>query len=118
MERVSRSCQLRWSDALDAPPHRRPDGTRVNYMPAQFEVDDSQEAIEGSDAPSVLPGFVVESDFEFYQRRAMEEARSAQRASCPRAAAAHRYLSSVYSEKVRRELEATANFEDLLNRLS
>jgi hypothetical protein len=60
----------------------------------------------------------AESDFDFYQRRALEEARSAQRATCPRAASSHLYLSAVYSEKVRREMEASIEFDRLLSRLS
>ena len=87
-------------------------------MPARFDVAEPDEAADDREAAAVLPGFLIESDFEFYQRRAMEEAISAQRASCPRAASSHRYLAQVYSEKVRRELEAAAEFEDLLDRLS
>jgi hypothetical protein len=87
-------------------------------MPARFEIPEPEAPSQDAEAASVLPGFLLETDFEFYQRRAMEEARSAQRASCPRAASSHRYLAQVYSEKVRRELQAAADFEDLLDRLS
>ena len=87
-------------------------------MPVQLEVEEAEiPSVEPEGVP-ILPGFLLESDFEFFQRRAMEEARSAQRASCPRAASSHRYLAQVYSEKVRRELQAAAEFEDLLDRLS
>jgi len=87
-------------------------------MPAHLNVAESETPFDAQEANSVLPGHLFETDFEFYQRRAMEEARSAQRASCPRAASSHLYLSQVYSEKVRRELQAAAEFEDLLDRLS
>lgn len=86
-------------------------------MPARFDLAEAETACDEREATAVLPAFVLESDFEFYQRRAMEEARLAQRASCPRAASSHLYLAQVYSEKVRRELEAAAEFGDLLDRL-
>ncbi|HEX8442536.1 MAG TPA: hypothetical protein VF631_02695 [Allosphingosinicella sp.] len=87
-------------------------------MSAQFEAAEAETPPEDAEATSALPGFLFETDFAFYHRRAMEEARLAQRASCPRAASSHRYLAQVYSEKVRRELQAAAEFEDLLDRLS
>jgi hypothetical protein len=68
--------------------------------------------------PQFLAAVIPENDLAFYQRRALEESVSAQRARCPRAAAAHRYLAAAYADQVRREMDAAARFEDLLGRLA
>ncbi|HEX8402868.1 MAG TPA: hypothetical protein VF628_14340 [Allosphingosinicella sp.] len=60
----------------------------------------------------------TETELAFFKRRAFEEARSAQRATCPRAAAAHRYLAEAYAEQVRREIEAEERFDALLAALA
>lgn len=60
-----------------------------------------------------LGGTTAESDLQFYSRRAMEESRSAQRATCSKAAAAHRYLAASYAALVKREIETAAELDDL-----
>jgi hypothetical protein len=68
------------------------------------------------DIEEALPAFAgrpAESDLQFYSRRAMEESRLAQRASCARAAAAHRYLAASYSSLVKREMEMAAELDEL-----
>lgn len=60
--------------------------------------------------PSPLAG---ESDFEFFARRAMDEAHAARRAACPKAAAAHMYLANAYAAEVAREMARAAELEAL-----
>jgi hypothetical protein len=64
-------------------------------------------------APGFLAGTAAETDLQFYSRRAMEESRSAQRATCGKAAAAHRYLAASYAALVKREIETAAELDDL-----
>ena len=78
------------------------------------ELLDDGAPIDGSTGLVLGP---AESDSAFFRRRALEEARSAQQATCPRAASSHLYLSAVYSEKVRREMEASIELDRLLSRL-
>ncbi len=116
-ERAIRSDLLEWFNALDPPKHPGPAGGRVNAVSLKEEFGEAEaEPIDA--ATALVLGGLAESDFDFFQRRALEEAHSARRATCPRAAASHRYLASVYSEKVRREMEANAHFEELLRRLA
>jgi hypothetical protein len=75
--------------------------------------------LEAPDTPSpALLASVLESELDFYQRRALEEAQAAQRARCPQAAASHRYLAAAYAERVRRDLEVQARFDQLLGSLT
>ncbi len=67
--------------------------------------------------PLFLAERIPETDLAFYQRRALEEAAAAQRARSPQAAAAHRYLSGVYAEQVRRAAESEAQLQALLDAL-
>jgi hypothetical protein len=60
-----------------------------------------------------LGGTTAESDLQFYSRRAMEESRSAQRATCGKAAAAHRYLAASYAALVKQEIEMAAELDSL-----
>jgi hypothetical protein len=64
------------------------------------------------------PPFVAESEFEFFSRRAMEEARLAQQAKSPAAASAHRYLAAAYSGQLARHIQVHSELEGLLDRLS
>ena len=63
------------------------------------------------------PALVAESEFEFFTRRALEEARLAQQASTPAAANAHRYLAAAYSEQLARHIKVHTDLEDLLGAL-
>lgn len=54
-----------------------------------------------------------ETDLQFYSRRAMAESRAAMRATCPQAAAAHRYLAAAYAGLVRHEIEVAAELDAL-----
>lgn len=63
--------------------------------------------------PPAFAGTPAESDLQFYSRRAMEESHSAQRASCAKAAAAHRYLAASYASLVKREMETAADLDSL-----
>ena len=56
----------------------------------------------------------AETELQFFARRAFEESRLAQQASCPKAAAAHSYLAAAYSGQIAKELAKTAELEDLL----
>ncbi len=64
------------------------------------------------------PALVVESEFEFFSRRALEEARLAQQAASPAAANAHRYLAAAYSAQLARHIEAHSELEELLSPIS
>jgi hypothetical protein len=64
--------------------------------------------------PSAL---VTESEFEFFSRRALEEARLAQQAENPAAANAHRYLAAAYSEQLAKHIKVHAELEELLSAL-
>jgi hypothetical protein len=68
---------------------------------------------EPTGAAAALLRAAVETDLQFYSRRAMEESRAAQRATCGRAASAHRYLAASYAGLVKRELETAAEFDSL-----
>ena len=61
-----------------------------------------------------MVGVLAESEFEFFSRRALEESRMAQRARNPAAANAHRYLASVYSERLAKHISVERELEDLL----
>ena len=65
-------------------------------------------------APPPLP---IESEFEFFTRRALEEARLAQQTASPAAANAHRYLAAAYSEQLAKHIQVHAELEDLLKAL-
>ena len=67
--------------------------------------------------PLEAPAFVPESEFEFFSRRAMEEARLAQLADSPAAANAHRYLAAAYSEQLARHIKVHGDLEELLTAL-
>ncbi len=67
--------------------------------------------------PAFVAHLVPESDLAFYSRRALEEAAAAQRAPTPQAAAAHRYLSCAYAERVRRAAEAEEQLDALIETL-
>ena len=68
---------------------------------------------EGLGSPALVP----ESEFEFFTRRALEEARLAQQASTPAAANAHRYLAAAYSEQLARHIRVHGELEELLTAL-
>ena len=70
-----------------------------------------------SEDESGPPSFVGESEFEFFTRRALEEARLAQQALTPAAANAHRYLAAAYSEQLARHIKVHSELEDLLGAL-
>lgn len=57
----------------------------------------------------------MESEIEFFSRRALEEARLAQLAPSPAAANAHRYLAAAYSEQLAKYFKVHSELEDLLN---
>lgn len=61
-----------------------------------------------------LPPLPAETEFEFFTRRALEEARLAQQATTPAAANAHRYLAAAYSEQLARHIRVHEEMEDLL----
>lgn len=63
------------------------------------------------------PIFVTESEFEFFSRRAMEEARMAQQAENSAAASAHRYLAAAYSEQLAKHIKVHSELEELLSAL-
>jgi hypothetical protein len=63
------------------------------------------------------PALVAESEFEFFTRRALDEARLAQQAATPAAANAHRYLAAAYSEQLARHIRVHGELEDLLTAL-
>lgn len=86
-------------------------GCHQHDLPGTF---DAAPLDAGSPAP---PAFPPESEFEFFTRRALEEARLAQQAPTPAAADAHRYLAAAYSEQLARHLEVHSQLEDLLSAL-
>ena len=67
--------------------------------------------------PLEAPAFPPESEFEFFSRRAMEEARLAQLADNPASANAHRYLAAAYSEQLARHIKVHGELEELLRAL-
>ena len=73
----------------------------------------SQPLWDEDEAPQAAPSFWVESDLEFYARRAMEEAHAGRRAVCPQAASAHMYLAAAYSAQVSKEMARAAELERL-----
>jgi hypothetical protein len=79
-------------------------------MDVRFSIAELDDAEPASPA---LVGPPAESDLQFYSRRAMEESRFAQRASCAKAAAAHRYLAASYASLVKREMETAADLDGL-----
>jgi hypothetical protein len=73
----------------------------------------SAEFDDADAAPRGFVGTAPESDLQFYSRRGLEESRSAQRAACPQAAAAHRYLAASYASLIKREMETAAELDSL-----
>jgi squalene cyclase len=71
---------------------------------------------EPEDALALRP-LVAESEFEFFSRRALEEARLAQLATTPAAANAHRYLAAAYSEQLAKHIKVHSELEELLSTL-
>jgi len=80
---------------------------------------DKATALQPEDLEKDLepPAFIAESEFEFFSRRAMEEARLAQIAQTPAAANAHRYLAAAYSEQLAKHIKVHSELEELLNAL-
>ena len=78
-------------------------------LAAEFPVDEQELA---------PPAFIPESEFEFFSRRALEEARLAQQATSPAAANAHRYLAAAYSEQVAKHIKVQAEMEEILSPLA
>jgi hypothetical protein len=79
------------------------------------EAAGAQLPADGADpAP---PPLLIESEFEFFSRRALEEARLAQIAATPAAANAHRYLAAAYSEQLAKHIKVHSELEELLNAL-
>ena len=81
-----------------------------------FETALGTAPAEPEEEPGPAP-FVGESEFEFFSRRALEEARLAQQAPTPAAANAHRYLAAAYSEQLARHIKVHSELEDLLSAL-
>jgi hypothetical protein len=79
--------------------------------------DEAEMPLAEQDLELGVP-FVSESEFEFFSRRALEEARLAQRATSPAAANAHRYLAAVYSERLARHISVHDELERLLSAIS
>jgi len=77
----------------------------------------AEAALEDAELELAPPPLVVESEFEFFSRRAMEEARLAQTATTPAAANAHRYLAAAYSEQLAKHIAVHSELEELLNAL-
>jgi hypothetical protein len=73
----------------------------------------SQPIWTEDETPEAAPSFCLESDLEFYARRAMEEAHAGRRAACPEAASAHMYLAAAYSAQVAKEMARAAELEGL-----
>lgn len=66
-----------------------------------------------SKAPPAVPLVNAESEMQFFSRRASEEARLAVKATCPTAAAAHRYLAAAYAARVKHEIDTAASLDSL-----
>jgi hypothetical protein len=77
---------------------------------SRFEAIDAAESGE-DDVPA--PRRAAETELDFYTRRALEESRLAKRASTAEAAAAHLYLAAAYSAEIAKELEKSAELEQL-----
>jgi hypothetical protein len=77
-------------------------------------VDSDECELPDPAAVPALPAAVVETDLQFYARRAWEESRLAKQASTAQAAAAHSYLAAAYSAQVAKELAKTAEMDELL----
>ena len=77
------------------------------------------EQAAAADMPDAgnVPGFVAETELQFYARRAQEESRLAKQAETSKAAAAHSYLAAAYSAAIAKELAKQREFEDLLLKL-
>ena len=59
----------------------------------------------------------VESDFDYYSRRALEEGHAAARAPCPETKAAHRRMAVAYATMLLEELPEAADLDNLLGQL-
>lgn len=55
----------------------------------------------------------AENDFDFYSRRALEEARAAAKAASVVVGAAHRHMAAVYAARVQEEYEAAQMIDDV-----
>ena len=85
--------------------HRHEDFLRAS------DEDAAEDGVEEAAAESAL---VIESEFEFLTRRALEEARLAQVAPTPAAANAHRYLAAAYSEQLAKYIKVHSELEGML----
>lgn len=59
----------------------------------------------------------AETEFDFYSRRAMEEAQAAAKAASRLVGAVHRRMAAAYAARLRDEQETDARFEELLDEL-
>lgn len=69
------------------------------------------------DAARDFVGQAVESDFDYYSRRALEEGHAAARAANPVTAAAHRRMAVVYASLLAEDLPPDPELDDLLRQL-
>ena len=69
------------------------------------------------DAAANISAYEVESDFDYYSRRALEEGHAAARAASPETKAAHRRMAVAYATLLLEDLPADPGIDDLLSQL-
>jgi hypothetical protein len=82
-----------------------------------FDAIDDDGASAERPAQSPFP-MALETELQFFTRRAMEESLLAKHAATPQAAAAHSYLAAAYSAQVAKELARQGELEELLLELN